>query len=210
MLETQICSKCCLELTIDNFLIRADNGRRRKECKPCKKEINKKYREQNYEKLSNYDKARNLTPKRASQRRETYLRHRVKRINDVRAYYEKNKERLNSIAKLRLKSNPEKARAYWNNRDAKRRAAGWYKLTAEQISDLFNSQKGKCFYCDKNLASYHIDHIIPIAKGGEHKLSNLVLSCPKCNLTKNSQDPEVFVEKIIEEKYGSNIKTNTR
>lgn len=165
------------------------------------------YRKLNQDKLNEYDKARNNTEKRKQQRKDTYLRHRDKRIQDVKIYYSENKERLNSLAKQRIKLHPEKARANWNNRDARRRVSGWCKLTDEQIKNMFNIQKGLCFYCNEPLKEYHIDHIVPLCKGGKHEFSNLVLSCPKCNLSKNSQDPEIFVNKIIKEKYGGDIKT---
>jgi len=35
---------------------------------------------------------------------------------------------------------------------------------------------------------YHVDHIVPLAKGGEEfELNNLELSCPKCNLKKGAK-----------------------
>jgi 5-methylcytosine-specific restriction endonuclease McrA len=46
---------------------------------------------------------------------------------------------------------------------------------------------GKCMKCGKRLLpnNFHVDHIIPISKGGdEWDLSNLELSCPSCNLSK--------------------------
>lgn len=62
---------------------------------------------------------------------------------------------------------------------------------------MSDSQKGLCFYCDGSLDNYHIDHIIPLSKGGEHQLHNLVLSCPTCNLKKGNKDPEEFIELLL-------------
>ena len=41
---------------------------------------------------------------------------------------------------------------------------------------------------------YHIDHIMPLSKGGRHTISNLVVSCPTCNLQKNAKDPYQFAQ----------------
>lgn len=50
---------------------------------------------------------------------------------------------------------------------------------------------GRCMKCGKRLNkhNFHVDHIIPIAKGGdEWELSNLELSCQECNLKKGTQE----------------------
>ncbi|NLB85017.1 MAG: HNH endonuclease, partial [Acholeplasmataceae bacterium] len=39
---------------------------------------------------------------------------------------------------------------------------------------------------------YNIDHYIPISKGGEHTIDNLVISCEKCNKQKHAKDPYEF------------------
>jgi len=50
------------------------------------------------------------------------------------------------------------------------------------IWDYFNHE---CAYCGKSLSKgnrdAHIDHLISATKGGSNHISNLVLSCAKCN-----------------------------
>lgn len=47
-----------------------------------------------------------------------------------------------------------------------------------------------CAYCEKEFrGAIHVDHIIPIAKGGPHVSWNLAISCPSCNLKKGARDP---------------------
>lgn len=43
-----------------------------------------------------------------------------------------------------------------------------------------------CYYCGKIISGKHahIDHIVALAKGGNHEISNLCVSCPACNLSK--------------------------
>lgn len=59
---------------------------------------------------------------------------------------------------------------------------------------IFARDGGICMKCGKRVSEigYHVDHIIPICKGGdEWDLKNLELSCPKCNLSKGGKmEPE--------------------
>ena len=52
-----------------------------------------------------------------------------------------------------------------------------------QIEELGNH----CVYCG---GSYeHLDHFIPLSKGGGHELTNLVPACANCNQVKNDRYP---------------------
>jgi 5-methylcytosine-specific restriction endonuclease McrA len=53
----------------------------------------------------------------------------------------------------------------------------------------------KCAYCAKENIALQIEHIVPRAKGGSDRLSNLALACEKCNLAKGTQDIAVFLKK---------------
>jgi 5-methylcytosine-specific restriction endonuclease McrA len=43
---------------------------------------------------------------------------------------------------------------------------------------------GKCHVCGKkvNSKNWHLDHLIPLSKGGDHSYRNVATACPKCNL----------------------------
>jgi 5-methylcytosine-specific restriction endonuclease McrA len=63
-------------------------------------------------------------------------------------------------------------------------------VTTEAILNLFKSQNGLCNNpnCKVKLEdNYHIDHIFPLSKGGEHTISNIQLLCPFCNLSKKDK-----------------------
>jgi 5-methylcytosine-specific restriction endonuclease McrA len=50
-----------------------------------------------------------------------------------------------------------------------------------------------CFYCKKPLGiDFHIDHKVPIAKGGRHTLENFVLACMPCNQEKHAKDIDEY------------------
>lgn len=54
---------------------------------------------------------------------------------------------------------------------------------------IYARDGGICMKCGKRVFKlFHVDHIIPISKGGsEWELSNLELSCIDCNLKKGSK-----------------------
>lgn len=69
--------------------------------------------------------------------------------------------------------------------------------------DFIATAKGRCHYCNRTGASetigpdnrpWHIDHMNPLARGGEDVEENLVLACKRCNLTKGAQPYKRFKE----------------
>lgn len=50
-----------------------------------------------------------------------------------------------------------------------------------------------CFYCKEALMSdFHIDHKVPIAKGGVHGIENFALACMPCNQEKHAKDIDEY------------------
>ncbi|WP_410171212.1 HNH endonuclease [Agrobacterium tumefaciens] len=88
----------------------------------------------------------------------------------------------------RLK-NPESARSHGAKNRAKRRSAeGTY--TKSDVSRLLILQGRKCAECKKNLSDkYHVDHIMPLARGGSNWPTNLQILCQSCNQSKHARDP---------------------
>jgi 5-methylcytosine-specific restriction endonuclease McrA len=53
----------------------------------------------------------------------------------------------------------------------------------------------KCAYCGVTDTQLEIEHIIAKSKGGSNRVSNLTLSCTKCNQKKGSKSIEQFLKK---------------
>lgn len=51
---------------------------------------------------------------------------------------------------------------------------------------VYDRDKGFCHICGgkANRNDWHLDHIIPLCKGGEHSYRNVAVSHPRCNLRK--------------------------
>lgn len=52
----------------------------------------------------------------------------------------------------------------------------------------------KCAYCGATDTQLEIEHIIPKSKGGSNRVSNLTLSCTKCNQKKGNKPIEQFLK----------------
>ena len=64
-------------------------------------------------------------------------------------------------------------------------------ITSDALLLLKEQQEHKCYHCKAPLdyttpKAVHLDHLIPLSKGGLHKLSNVAWSCASCNLKKNN------------------------
>lgn len=75
----------------------------------------------------------------------------------------------------------------------RRRAAGKPPPRAE-LEAIWCLQHGRCAYCQRYVGStYHIDHKLPITRGGTNDLSNLQLTCPRCNMRKGTLTHDEFL-----------------
>jgi len=59
---------------------------------------------------------------------------------------------------------------------------------------LLEKWQRTCAYCGKQNLPLQIEHIVPRAKGGTDRASNLTLSCEVCNQAKGSQDVGEFLK----------------
>lgn len=60
---------------------------------------------------------------------------------------------------------------------------------------LYELQRGKCACCCKPLGNnYHLDHRVPLARGGRNEDCNMQLLRAKCNMQKSAKDPIEFMQ----------------
>ena len=80
-------------------------------------------------------------------------------------------------------------------RALKRDAEGSH--TAQQVSELFERQRGRCACCSGKLPrEYHRDHIVALANGGTNWIWNIQLLCGPCHRTKGTMDPIEWARKF--------------
>ena len=86
-------------------------------------------------------------------------------------------------------ANPDKA-AEWQN---SRRSAKIGRIVRGTVARLLADQAGKCAYCRAEIPPYHLDHKLPVSRGGTNADENLHLTCPRCNLRKHAMTHEEFL-----------------
>ena len=81
-----------------------------------------------------------------------------------------------------------------NRRQHMKRRAGGAAPSRAVIEGMWCSQHGRCAYCGVRFGeTYHIDHKLPVSRGGGNEISNLQLTCPKCNMVKGAMTHEEFL-----------------
>jgi 5-methylcytosine-specific restriction endonuclease McrA len=180
-------------------------------CKECEKankkafaeahpeilrERSKQYRESHKEEI--------VERKKQWQQGESYKeyqkRYHQENIEEIHKQQRRNYQasREDRTAKQRQYLKTEQGRmvdkAHRHKRKAQKRASkGSY--TAQQLQEQFQRQRGKCYYCNVKLGKiWHPDHVVPLARGGSNDISNIVIACPACNLSKHARLPHEWPE----------------
>lgn len=159
-----------------------------------------KWRAKNPEKRKAMDKAYLLNSENLERRRAAQAKWRAEHREyncEVSAKWRvENRTRDLIRKKAYLACHPERAKAASAKSRAKRLSAEG-RFTASDIRRMIVDQRGKCAYCRKPFGSnYHIDHIIPLAKGGTNWPKNLQITCDNCNRTKHTAHPIEFARKF--------------
>jgi len=105
----------------------------------------------------------------------------------------RNREKLNERSRKDRAENPARHRGYVHKRRALTSGGS---ISPGLASFLMEKQRGRCACCRQKLKSFHMDHIEPLSKGGEHADSNIQLLCPTCNHTKSNKDPVKFMQSM--------------
>lgn len=112
----------------------------------------------------------------------------------ARDYRARNIEKVRETERLYVLKNPLAKIAKDANRRAKKNASGSH--TKDELKDIIRLQKYKCAVClvsIRDRSGRHLDHIIPLSKGGRNDRQNLQFLCVACNLSKGNKDPEDFM-----------------
>jgi len=126
---------------------------------------------------------------------EYYIKHRQERLEYSRQYEadhpeirrnyrNKNRERRRIYNRQWATRNPDKMRAKWARRRARRKQAPG-NLTIEEEQRLYELYD-HCLCCDTT-EDLTLDHIVPLAEGGAHSFENCQILCRPCNSSKGTQ-----------------------
>lgn len=117
------------------------------------------------------------------------------------AYQIANKAKIRANKDEWRRNNPEKCKSMQKAANAKRRlvekAAALAGDSTAVIHDWEMAAKKVCYWCGcKCPKKWHLDHYVPMSKGGLHAISNLVISCGPCNFRKSAKDPYEFAASV--------------
>ncbi len=202
-MKTKVCSRCAKRKRVTSFY-----GDKTKKsglsyyCKKCHNEASrkngKKWYASNKERKLEVGKlweANNKEKRKAIKKRWRENADNKEREKEYRRkFYRDNRDRLLRGSREWSKANPENNRKRTHKKRAiKKGALGWMPPYPEGI--LFGQQVGLCLYCSADLeqSGWHMEHKIPLSRGGRHDWNNVCLSCPGCNQTKHTKTAEEFM-----------------
>lgn len=95
-------------------------------------------------------------------------------------------------------SKTERGRTVSKAQKAKRRVQSGGRLKAADIEMLYRTQRGRCWYCGIALnGKYHVEHRVPLSRGGSNDLRNIVVACADCNLHKHNKLPHEWGDRLL-------------
>ena len=163
---------------------------------PAIRDSEAKYRNANKAKSKQYFARYRAQHKeaRAEQSRRYYVAHR----EQVHRYYVAHRDEIAARQVLYRAKNIEKVRKGWREKDARRRAIqkeatiGDPAAIARVYDRAADGKRVRCYLCGKliPLGKRHVDHVVPLAKGGLHTANNLAIACAACNLSKRAKMPD--------------------
>lgn len=132
-------------------------------------ERQRRYRERNPERVRELERARRATPKGKAQVAKTNSSERAKAAR--KAYYENNKDKFREYARKNMAA-----------RRVKKTGNGVFQISPKDLRRLLASPCAEC-----GAPGEHMDHIVPVSRGGAHSIGNLQMLCAYCNGSKKDK-----------------------
>lgn len=134
---------------------------------------------------------RRLHPDRVkASKKASYEKHRDKWL----AYYDQwrsaNYEQYRENIRQWNREHPAALNEYSQTHRARKLGASVCDFTVEQWEAVKKAYGGRCVYCGKKGRKLTQDHVIPLSRGGNHTMDNIVPACQSCNASKHARTPE--------------------
>lgn len=97
-----------------------------------------------------------------------------------------NQTARSAYLKVWRKKNPHLLKAALVRRKARKAGVHVYEVSGRDLQRLVARFGGTCAYCQQEPYK-HLDHVMPLARGGRHVIGNLLPSCSACNLSKGAK-----------------------
>lgn len=174
------CSTCGIEFPATREYFHKNGDELCRYCVSCACARARRWRENNLEKDRAHSRA--YRAQHVEEARERSLNYNKAHRADKREY-----------DRIYRESHNEQRKANHHTRRARKKGNGGT-LTAADITMQIRSQTDKkgqlhCWWCGEKLNKWHVDHVIPLARGGSNAPENIVISCPTCNMTRKDKLP---------------------
>ena len=193
---SKTCTQCKVDKSLEDFHkhVRSKTGYR-STCKLCRVAKSKTYYDVNFLKISQYTAEHRKKNKERINRvkRDKYALDPTYYLTLNKRWSDKNQEHLKKYHRNYIQNNKEKHQ--FNN------AARRIRLRNVEISDftqeewflLLKDADGKCPLCNTE-QKLTMDHVVPISKGGDHTLTNIIAICKSCNCKKGTKTLLEYVQ----------------
>ncbi len=103
-----------------------------------------------------------------------------------KAQRDANPEKVKAAARARYAANPELYKAHARKRRARLRGVDVFETV--RVDELYERDGGRCGICRKPCVygEASVDHIVPIAHGGDHSYQNTQLAHHSCNISRGA------------------------
>ena len=174
----KVCCKCGkMKLATTEFFDRSKRDGLYCYCKECRSIARIDNRERNIE-----------------YQRVYYATHREQLLEKQHVYNATRRDRISERSRAWKKANPDRVDFSNRTRRARKNGAEGTHTTAD-VQAQYERQKGRCFWCGEKVGdTYHVDHIVPLARGGSNWPENLVIACPHCNTSRGTKLPHEWPE----------------
>lgn len=159
----KVCKTCEVAKSLAEFSPhRSCAGGVRSECKKCCAQYTRRWRESNI-----------------GRNRE-----------NVNRWHASHPDRVKAIMARWRRNNKHRLREYDQRRFAIRRGALLAGISIRR-SEIWERDGGKCHICRRacDPLRWHLDHLVPVSRGGQHTPDNVAVSHPKCNQSRGSRGP---------------------
>ena len=126
----------------------------------------------------------------AVRQKQCQINHKI----EIDEYLERTKIKRIALHRCWCKANPEKKRDYELKRRAQKLKTMISKFDIEKWF-AFQPKPLRCYLCGKLIRKnekFHIEHRIPLARGGIHAPWNLGIAHAQCNLSKHKKTPSEY------------------
>lgn len=97
-----------------------------------------------------------------------------------------NAGRIREQQRAYYRANPERFAVHLQKRrTAKLNNPGSVGISVRDWTRLVRHYQGRCSYCGTKPDVIHMEHVIPLSRGGRHAIGNVLPACPHCNLSKH-------------------------